>query len=142
MEKKRQLLQGAAGSTDRPACEQLEVSPHESLSNPRVSLIGGFLAQVLTSEEETLKDFELRIAELKSRGGDLQADQASTSNLLKLQVTSSDSFPPFGSRKSCLNRPGASVTEPDRTQRNLQQSESKAAWLTFSPLTFTRLLPK
>uniref|UniRef100_A0A3B3HZR1 Uncharacterized protein n=1 Tax=Oryzias latipes TaxID=8090 RepID=A0A3B3HZR1_ORYLA len=94
MEKKRQLLQGAAGSTDRPACEQLEVSPHESLSNPR-----------------------LRIAELKSRGGDLQADQASTSNLLKLQDSYEDLVLIVASRRSGLNQ---NLAQKEQYERALQ----------------------
>ena len=45
------------------------------------------LTQVIASAEESLKDFEQRITELKTRGAALQADQISTNKLLKLQVT-------------------------------------------------------
>lgn len=42
--------------------------------------------QVIASAEETLKDFEQRIIELKTRGAALQPDQISANKLLKLQV--------------------------------------------------------
>lgn len=47
-----------------------------------------FSHQVIVSAEESLKDFEQRITELKTRGAALQVDQVSTDKLLKLQVTS------------------------------------------------------
>lgn len=45
-----------------------------------------YLSKVIASAEESLKDFEQRITELKSRGAALQADQISTNKILKLQV--------------------------------------------------------
>ncbi len=45
------------------------------------------ISQVIASAEESLKDFEQRITELKTRGAALQADQISTNKILKLQVT-------------------------------------------------------
>jgi len=42
---------------------------------------------VIGSAEESLKDFERRITELKARGAALQVDQMSTNKILKLQVT-------------------------------------------------------
>lgn len=50
-----------------------------------IHLIG--FSQVIASAEESLKDFEERITELKTRGSALHADQISTNKLLKLQVT-------------------------------------------------------
>lgn len=44
--------------------------------------------QVIAGAEESLKDFEQRITELKTRGAALHADQISINKLLKLQVTS------------------------------------------------------
>lgn len=44
------------------------------------------LSQVIANAEESLRDFEQRITELKTRGAALQADQISTNKILKLQV--------------------------------------------------------
>lgn len=44
------------------------------------------ISQVIASAEDSLKDFEQRITELKTRGAVLQVDQISTNKLLKLQV--------------------------------------------------------
>lgn len=43
--------------------------------------------QVIANAEDSLKDFELRITELKTKGAALQADQISSNELLKLQVS-------------------------------------------------------
>lgn len=94
IETKCQILQALAGAMDRPASKQMEVMnlKYHALimkgkNTPRKRTTNAIpIVQVIASAEETLKDFEQRITELKTRGAALQADQISANKLLKLQV--------------------------------------------------------
>lgn len=44
--------------------------------------------QVLSEVEDSLREFEQRVSELKTRAEGLQSEQISSQELLKLQVTS------------------------------------------------------
>uniref|UniRef100_A0A3Q2ZAZ8 SYNE1 n=1 Tax=Hippocampus comes TaxID=109280 RepID=A0A3Q2ZAZ8_HIPCM len=93
---KCQVLQVLAETTDRPASEQL---------------------QVVT--EDNLKEFEKKIAELKSRGAALQADQISTDKILKLQDAYEELAMAVGSRRSGLNQNVALKLQYERALQDL-----------------------
>uniref|UniRef100_A0A1A8H4I9 Spectrin repeat containing, nuclear envelope 1b n=1 Tax=Nothobranchius korthausae TaxID=1143690 RepID=A0A1A8H4I9_9TELE len=98
IETKCQILQALAGVMDRPASKQLEV---------------------ISSAEESLKDFEQRITELKTRGAVLQADQTSANKLLKLQDSYEELLMMVGSRRSGLNQSLALKEQYERALQDL-----------------------
>uniref|UniRef100_UPI0037E92F69 nesprin-1 isoform X2 n=1 Tax=Semicossyphus pulcher TaxID=241346 RepID=UPI0037E92F69 len=98
IETKCQILQALAGAMDRPAPKQLEV---------------------IDSAEESLKDFEQRITELKTRGTALQADQISTNKILKLQDSYEELVMTVGSRRSGLNQNMAQKEQYERALQDL-----------------------
>lgn len=55
-------------------------------SEKRFSLNVFLVLQTLSEVEESLREFEQRVTELKTRAEGLQADQVSNQELLKLQV--------------------------------------------------------
>uniref|UniRef100_A0A3Q3Q2J9 KASH domain-containing protein n=1 Tax=Monopterus albus TaxID=43700 RepID=A0A3Q3Q2J9_MONAL len=79
---KHQLLQKMAGTADRPASKQIEA---------------------LSDVEDSLKEFEQRIAELKTRAEARHSDQISHQELLKLQDAYEELVLMVGSRRSSLN---------------------------------------
>lgn len=81
-ESKHQLLQKMAGTVDRPACKQLET---------------------LSEVEDSLKEFEQRLFELKSRAEGPRSDKISNQELLKLQDAYEELVLMVGSRRSSLN---------------------------------------
>ncbi|XP_037550764.1 nesprin-1 [Nematolebias whitei] len=96
IETKCQILQALAAAMDKPVSKQLEV---------------------ISSAEESLKDFEHRIMELKARGAALQADQMSTNKMLKLQDSYEELMMMVGSRRSGMNQ---SVALKEQYERALQ----------------------
>ncbi|KAJ4921305.1 hypothetical protein JOQ06_000785, partial [Pogonophryne albipinna] len=83
IETKCQTLQELSGSMDRATSRQLEV---------------------ISEAEETLRDFDQRISELKSRGAELQRDQISANKILKLQDSLEDLVLTVCSRRSVLTQ--------------------------------------
>ncbi|XP_031731325.1 nesprin-1 isoform X8 [Anarrhichthys ocellatus] len=81
-ENKHLLLQKMAGTVDRPASKQIET---------------------LSEVEESLREFEQRVTELKTRAEGLQSDQISNQELLKLQDAYEELVLMVGSRRSSLN---------------------------------------
>ncbi|TWW68818.1 Nesprin-1 Enaptin KASH domain-containing protein 1 [Takifugu flavidus] len=81
-EHKHQLLKKMAGTVDRPASKQLET---------------------LSEVEDSLKEFEQRVAELKTRADGLQSDHIANQELLKLQDAYEELVLMVGSRRSSLN---------------------------------------
>ncbi|XP_042156778.1 nesprin-1 isoform X2 [Oncorhynchus tshawytscha] len=81
-ESKHQLLQRTAGAIDRPAPKQMET---------------------LSEVEDGLREFEQRVAELRSRAEGRQPDQISNQELLKLQDAYEELVLMVGSRRSSLN---------------------------------------
>ncbi|CAB1447010.1 unnamed protein product, partial [Pleuronectes platessa] len=81
-ESKHQLLQKMAGSADRPASKQIEA---------------------LSEVEDSLREFEQRVSELKTRAEGLQSEQTSNQELLKLQDAYEELVLMVGSRRSSLN---------------------------------------
>ncbi|CAL9692474.1 unnamed protein product [Knipowitschia caucasica] len=81
-ESKHQLLQKVAGTVDRPAAKQIET---------------------LSEVEDSLKEFEQRVMELKAKAEGLQGDQISNQDLLKLQDMYEELVLMVGSRRSSLN---------------------------------------
>uniref|UniRef100_A0A674A285 Spectrin repeat containing nuclear envelope protein 1 n=1 Tax=Salmo trutta TaxID=8032 RepID=A0A674A285_SALTR len=81
-ESKHQLLQRMAGAIDRPAPKQMET---------------------LSEVEDGLREFEQRVAELRSRAEGRQPDQISNQELLKLQDAYEELVLMVGSRRSSLN---------------------------------------
>ncbi|XP_045574102.1 nesprin-1 isoform X3 [Salmo salar] len=95
---KCQILQTLAGAMDRPASKQLEV---------------------IAEAEESLREFERRITQLKTRGAELQADQISTNELLTLQDTYEELVMTVGSRRSGLNQNMALKGQYERALQDL-----------------------
>lgn len=81
-ESKHLLLQKMAGTVDRPASKQIET---------------------LSEVEESLREFEQRVTELKTRAEGLQSDQISNQELIKLQDAYEELVLMVGSRRSSLN---------------------------------------
>uniref|UniRef100_A0A3B4FY37 KASH domain-containing protein n=1 Tax=Pundamilia nyererei TaxID=303518 RepID=A0A3B4FY37_9CICH len=81
-ESKHQLLHKMAGTADRPASKQIEVC-----------------MQV----EDSLKEFEQKVTELKTKAEGLQSDSSSNQELLKLQDAYEELVLMVGSRRSSLN---------------------------------------
>ncbi|XP_039981881.1 nesprin-1-like isoform X4 [Xiphias gladius] len=81
-ESKHQLLQKMAGTADRPASKQIEV---------------------LSEVEDSLREFEQRVTELKTRAEGLKPEQFSNQELLKLQDAYEELVLMVGSRRSSLN---------------------------------------
>ncbi|XP_074471039.1 nesprin-1-like isoform X4 [Sebastes fasciatus] len=81
-ESKHLLLQKMAGTVDRPASKQIET---------------------LSEVEDSLREFEQKVTELKARAEVLQADQISNQELLKLQDAYEEVVLMVGSRRSSLN---------------------------------------
>lgn len=92
---KRQLLHKMAGTAERPASKQIEVLFEEETQVNKVSyqnkescpLNASCSSQTLAELEDSLREFEQRLTELRSRADVLQSDQPSKQELLKLQVT-------------------------------------------------------
>ncbi|XP_026197444.1 nesprin-1 isoform X3 [Anabas testudineus] len=83
-ESKHQLLQKMAGTADRPASKQIEA---------------------LSEVEDSLKEFEQRVTELKTRAEGLHCGQVhSNQELLKLQDAYEELVLMVGSRRSSLNQ--------------------------------------
>ncbi|KAG1946578.1 nesprin-1 [Pimephales promelas] len=97
-ESKFQVIQKMAGVLDHTTTKQLET-----------------IAEV----EETLKDFEHRITELKARGAELHPDQFSTNELLKLQDAYEELVMTVGSRRSGLNQNMALKNQYERVLQDL-----------------------
>ncbi|XP_037304616.2 nesprin-1 isoform X8 [Pungitius pungitius] len=81
-ERKHLLLQKMAGTVDRPASKQIET---------------------LSEVEESLREFDQRVTELKTKAEGLQSDQISNQELLKLQDAYEELVLMVGSRRSSLN---------------------------------------
>ncbi|XP_027140369.1 nesprin-1 isoform X4 [Larimichthys crocea] len=81
-ESKHLLLQKMAGIVDRPASKQIET---------------------LSEVEDSLREFEQRVTELKNRAEGLQSHQISNQELLKLQDAYEELVLMVGSRRSSLN---------------------------------------
>ncbi|XP_041831658.1 nesprin-1-like [Melanotaenia boesemani] len=81
-ESKHQLLEKMSGTADRPASKQLET---------------------LSEVEESLREFEQKMIELRNRAEGLQSDQTSNQELLKLQDVYEELVLMVGSRRSSLN---------------------------------------
>ncbi|KAK0149352.1 Nesprin-1 [Merluccius polli] len=79
---KQLVLQRKAGAVDRPASKQIEA---------------------LSEVEDSLREFEQRVAELKNKAESLQSDQVSKQELLKLQDAYGELVLMVGSRRSSLN---------------------------------------
>ncbi|XP_028253699.1 nesprin-1 [Parambassis ranga] len=79
---KHQLLQKMAVTADRPASKQMEM---------------------LSEVEDSLREFEQRVAELKTRAEGFQCEQTSNQELLKLQDAYEELVLLVGSRRSSLN---------------------------------------
>ncbi|XP_029114386.1 nesprin-1 isoform X5 [Scleropages formosus] len=97
-ERKYQILQRLAEGLDQPASEQVEI---------------------IAEAEESLKEFEHRIAELKTRGDDMQPDQISTQELLKLQDIYEELVMTVGSRRSGINQNLALKGQYERALQDL-----------------------
>ncbi|XP_019750512.1 nesprin-1 isoform X11 [Hippocampus comes] len=82
-ESKHLLLQKIAATVDRPAAKQIET---------------------LSEVEDSLKEFEQRVTELKTKAEGLQSDRLSHQELLKLQDAYEELLLMVGSRGSGLNR--------------------------------------
>ncbi|XP_057678025.1 nesprin-1 isoform X5 [Corythoichthys intestinalis] len=82
-ESKNLLLQKMAATADRPAAKQIET---------------------LSEVEDSLREFEQRVTELKTKAEGLQSDRLSHQELLKLQDTYEELLLMVGSRRSGLNR--------------------------------------
>ncbi|XP_052352542.1 nesprin-1-like isoform X4 [Oncorhynchus keta] len=95
---KCQILQTLAGATDRPGSKQLEV---------------------IAEAEEGLREFEQRITQLKTRGTELQAEQMSTNEMLKLQDAYEELVMTVGSRRSSLNQNMALKGQYERALQDL-----------------------
>uniref|UniRef100_A0A8C7KDH8 Spectrin repeat containing, nuclear envelope 1b n=1 Tax=Oncorhynchus kisutch TaxID=8019 RepID=A0A8C7KDH8_ONCKI len=95
---KCQILQTLAGATDRPGSTQLEV---------------------IAEAEEGLREFEQRITQLKTRGTELQAEQMSTNEMLKLQDAYEELVMTVGSRRSSLNHNMALKGQYERALQDL-----------------------
>uniref|UniRef100_A0A3Q2Y288 KASH domain-containing protein n=1 Tax=Hippocampus comes TaxID=109280 RepID=A0A3Q2Y288_HIPCM len=83
-ESKHLLLQKIAATVDRPAAKQIEVGCQHV--------------------EDSLKEFEQRVTELKTKAEGLQSDRLSHQELLKLQDAYEELLLMVGSRGSGLNR--------------------------------------
>ncbi|KAF3849909.1 hypothetical protein F7725_019628 [Dissostichus mawsoni] len=81
-ESKHQLLQKMAGTVDRPASKQIET---------------------LSEVDDSLREFEQRVTEMKTRAEGLQSDQIAHQELLKLQDAYEELVLMVGSRRSSLN---------------------------------------
>ncbi|KAK1888724.1 Nesprin-1, partial [Dissostichus eleginoides] len=81
-ESKHQLLQKMAGTVDRPASKQIET---------------------LSEVDDSLREFEQRVTEMKTREEVLQSDQIAHQELLKLQDAYEELVLMVGSRRSSLN---------------------------------------
>ncbi|XP_063352154.1 nesprin-1 isoform X7 [Pelmatolapia mariae] len=81
-ESKHQLLHKMAGTADRPASKQIET---------------------LSEVEDSLKEFEQKVTELKMKAEGLQSDSSSNQELLKLQDAYEELVLMVGSRRSSLN---------------------------------------
>uniref|UniRef100_A0A3B4B2B7 SYNE1 n=1 Tax=Periophthalmus magnuspinnatus TaxID=409849 RepID=A0A3B4B2B7_9GOBI len=97
-ESKHQLLQKVACTVDRPAAKQIEVQ-----------------------YEDSLKEFEQRIMELKARAEGLHGDQVSNQDLLKLQDVYEELVLMVGSRRSGLNHGLSLKTQYEAALRDLTE---------------------
>ncbi|XP_073726049.1 nesprin-1 isoform X5 [Misgurnus anguillicaudatus] len=97
-ESKFQIVQKLAGILDHTTPKQLET---------------------IAEAEETLKDFEHKITELKAKGAELQPDQFSTNELLKLQDAYEELVMVVGSRRSGLNQNMALKNQYERVLQDL-----------------------
>ncbi|XP_076833611.1 nesprin-1-like isoform X2 [Brachyhypopomus gauderio] len=97
-ESKFQILQKLAETLNHPATKQLET---------------------IAEAEEILREFEQKITDLKSRGMELQPDQISTNQLLKLQDTYEELVMMVGSRRSGLNQNLALKSQYERALQDL-----------------------
>ncbi|KTF84425.1 hypothetical protein cypCar_00008835, partial [Cyprinus carpio] len=97
-ESKFQIIQKVAGVLDHTTTKQIET---------------------IAEAEEMLKDFEHRITELKARGAELQLDQFSTNELLKLQDAYEELVMTVGSRRSGLNQNMALKNQYERVLQDL-----------------------
>nr|XP_057913481.1 nesprin-1 isoform X6 [Doryrhamphus excisus] len=100
METKCQVLQVLAAAVERPASEQL---------------------QVISSTEDSLKEFEQKITELKSRGALLQVDQISADKILKVQDAYEELVMTVVSRRSGLNQNMALKQQYERALQDLTE---------------------
>ncbi|XP_077443053.1 nesprin-1 isoform X2 [Stigmatopora argus] len=82
-ESKHLLLQKMVATADRPAAKQIEI---------------------LSEVEDSLREFEQRVTELKTKAEGLHSDRLSHQELLKLQDTYEELLLMVGSRRSGLNR--------------------------------------
>ncbi|MCJ8736789.1 hypothetical protein PDJAM_G00016450 [Pangasius djambal] len=97
-ESKFHILQKLAGILDCPPDKQLET-----------------IAEV----EESLRELEHKITDLKTRGAVLQPDQSSNNKLMKLQDTYEELVMTVGSRRSGLNQSMALKSQYERALQDL-----------------------
>ncbi|XP_076155328.1 nesprin-1 isoform X4 [Alosa pseudoharengus] len=97
-DRKCEILQKMAGILDRPAQQQQEI---------------------VAEAEEMLRELEYKLTELKVRGAQLQPDQATTNQLLKLQDAYEELVLTVGSRRSGLNQNLALKTQYERALQDL-----------------------
>ncbi|XP_037393333.1 nesprin-1 isoform X3 [Pygocentrus nattereri] len=97
---KQQLLQKMSGAVDRPASKQMET---------------------LAEAEDSLREFEQRVSEMRSKGETVQPDPVSTQELLKLQDVYEELVEMVGSRRSSLNQTLVLKAQYEKALQDLQE---------------------
>ncbi|KAF4071108.1 hypothetical protein AMELA_G00281340 [Ameiurus melas] len=97
---KHQLLQKMCGAADRPASKQLET---------------------LAEAEDSLREFEQRVCEMRTKGETLQSDPVTTQELLRLQDMYEELVEMVGSRRSALNQTLVLKAQYEKALQDLQE---------------------
>ncbi|KAF5900062.1 nesprin-1-like isoform X2, partial [Clarias magur] len=97
---KHQLLQKMGGAADRPASKQLET---------------------LAEAEDSLREFEQKVCEMRTKGETLQSDPVTTQELLRLQDVYEELVEMVGSRRSALNQTLVLKTQYEKALQDLQE---------------------
>ncbi|XP_060722109.1 nesprin-1 isoform X2 [Tachysurus vachellii] len=97
---KHQLLQKMCGAADRPASRQLET---------------------LGEAEGSLREFEQRLCEMKTKGETLQSDPVITQELLRLQDMYEELVEMVGSKRSALNQMLVLKVQYEKALQDLQE---------------------
>ncbi|MCJ8743979.1 hypothetical protein PDJAM_G00100910, partial [Pangasius djambal] len=97
---KHQLLQKMCGAADRPASRQLET---------------------LAEAEDSLREFEQRVCEMRTKGEKLQSDPVTTQELLRLQDMYEELVEMVGSRRSALNQMLVLKAQYEKALQDLQE---------------------
>ncbi|KAI5615121.1 nesprin-1 isoform X2 [Silurus asotus] len=97
---KHQLLQKMCGAADRPASKQLET---------------------LAEAEDSLREFEQKVCEIRTKGETLQSDPVTTQELLKLQDVYEELVEMVGSRRSGLNQTLVLKAQYEKALQDLQE---------------------